>query len=274
MAHFLFHVFLSSFREPRFHASYAVEIFADSLRISTDFIAYERDLRIRILDLVAHGLVQRWYAFYVIPDFCMKDDTRDPLLDQRALFSSNRRLEITRVANFNRSIGIGIDRRSKSFEQLSPAAYIWRNRGTNPTPNLRHYPTNTIEFCFPRFYSIFSLRFPSLAHIPPIFFSFFLSNSKSPWQVLTGLSGSSDHGIRSRPWQVAKRIACVWSFESLSLRHLPFSFFLLFPESSFQKFRCWAVCKLQVGLQGPSSTHRDLSRDRYFTRACSSRSVL
>ena len=52
----------------------------------------------------------------------MKDDTHDPLLDQRTLFSSYRRLEITRVTNFNYSIGI--HRRLKSFEQLSPAAYI------------------------------------------------------------------------------------------------------------------------------------------------------
>lgn len=68
---------------------YAVEILPDSLRISVDFTAHERDLRIRILDLVAHGLVQR-YTFYVISDFYMKDDTHDPLLDQATLFCFHR----------------------------------------------------------------------------------------------------------------------------------------------------------------------------------------
>lgn len=63
MPYLLFHVFPSSFREPRFHARYAVEILADSLRISADFIAYERDLLIRILDLVAHGLVQLFILY-------------------------------------------------------------------------------------------------------------------------------------------------------------------------------------------------------------------
>lgn len=204
----------------------------------------------------------------------MKDGTHDPLLDQPTPFSSNRRLE--RVANFNYSIGI-LHRRSKSFEQLSLAAYIDRNRVV--AEQILRRTSDIVssirsEFYFSRFCSIFSLRFPSLAHVPPISFSFFLSNSKSPWQVLTGWSGSSDLGIRSRHWQVAKRIACVWSFESLLLRHLAFTFFLFFSESSSQKFRCWAVCKLQVDLQGPSSTHHDSSRDRYCTRACSSCSVL
>lgn len=89
MARVLFHVFPSSFREPRFHARYAVEILPDSLRISVDFIAHERDSRIRILDLVAHGLLQR-YTFYIIFDFCMKDDTHDPLLDQPTLLCFRR----------------------------------------------------------------------------------------------------------------------------------------------------------------------------------------
>lgn len=59
------------------------------------------------------------------------------------------------------------------------------------------------------------------------------------WQVLTGRAGSSDLGIRSRPWQVAKRIGCVWLSESLSLRHLAFQFYLslstnLLAESSLK----------------------------------------
>lgn len=272
MARVLSHVFPSSFREPRFHARYAVEILPDSWRISVDFIAHERDLRIRILDLVAHGLVHTIHLLYHIRLLYERRHARSFIGSTNSVFIESSIRTRRKFQLFDRypPSTIEIVRAIIASSVYRPKS---RSSGTNSTQNVRHRLVNTIRVLFFAFL-LDLLATVSVSRTCSTHFLLFLSNSKSPWQVLTGWSGSSDLGIRSRHWQVAKRIACVWSFESLLLRHLAFTFFLFFSESSSQKFRCWAVCKLQVDLQGPSSTHHDSSRDRYCTRACSSCSVL
>lgn len=125
MARVLFHVSLSSFREPRFHAALRCWNFAGFV---TDFGWFYRP-RTRLTYSNFRSRCPRFsptiHLLCYIRLLYERRHARSFIGSSNSvLFSSNRRLE--RVTNFDCSIGI--HRRLKSFEQLSPAAYINRNR--------------------------------------------------------------------------------------------------------------------------------------------------